>query len=93
MPTRFVPEPDVDSRMSRAVEVRTELDRQQSRIAQRARSNLAGVRDTGAHHIATRRGAVDRYVQLEGPAPLSIEAGHYTRTGTYVPGHHILSNA
>lgn len=93
MATRFVPEPDVDSRMARVPAVSAELDRHQSAIAQRARSNLAGVRDSGAHHIATRRGSVDRYVQLEGPAALSVEAGHYTRTGTYVPGHHILRNA
>lgn len=91
--SRFVPEPDLARLAAHTSEAREELDRQQSRIAQAARSNLAGHRQSGQHQIVTSTGAIDRYVQLEGEAALSVEAGHFTRGGTHVAGTHVLRDA
>lgn len=90
--SRFVPEPELARVAAHTSEASAELDRQQSRIAQAARSNLSAHRRSGAHQIVTARGAVDRYVQLDGQAALSVEAGHF-RGGVHVAGTHVLRDA
>lgn len=93
MPVRFVLEPGIERLAAVAAETRAELDKQAAAIASRARGNLAAVRDQGRHTITTTKGAVDRYVNLEGEAALAVEAGHHSRTGTFVAGKHILRDA
>lgn len=93
MPVRFVPERGLERVAAVASETRAELDRHQQAIAARARGNLAGVRDQGRHTVTVSKGAVDRFVNLEGPAALAVEVGHVTRGGTVVRGANVLRNS
>jgi len=63
-------------------------------ILAQARSILAGHRKTGEHKVTQTKGNVDHFVNLEGPAALSVEEGwHNERTGTFVRGLDILKGA
>jgi hypothetical protein len=66
----------------------------------RARGNLSRHRKSGEHRITQTKGKVDHYVNLEGPAAMSIEEGHFlggfyanTESIRFVEGLHILRNA
>lgn len=51
------------------------------------------------HQIEVEQGRVDSYVYLTGPAPMSVEFGHWVEgkykpfAPTYVPGLYIISQA
>lgn len=61
-----------------------------------AKARLAAHRDTGAAEVTVTRGAVDSFVNLDDPAALSIQFGHFvkgkfeTEDPKYVPGLYIL---
>ena len=93
MPVVFVPEADLTKTAATAAETRAELDRAQQAIASRARGNLAAVRDRGRHRVTVSKGAVDRFVILEGEAALAVEVGHVSRGGRVVRGAYVLRNA
>jgi hypothetical protein len=66
------------------------------------RNRLANIADgifathdhPGGHEITVSDHAVDGFVNLDGPAPLSVEFGHWTKDHkTRVEGLHILSRA
>ena len=44
-------------------------------IAAKAKARLAAHKDEGEHEVVLTRGAVDSYVELVGPAPLTLETG------------------
>lgn len=56
-------------------------------------------RKTGAHKITIGKvksqefGHIDRYVSLEGPAPISVEFGHRAENGRWVQGLYIITRA
>lgn len=67
-----------------------------------ARTGLARHQKTGEHRITQTKGKVDHYVNLVGPAALSLEEGHlvsgfYKGPGAaewkFVDGLHILRDA
>lgn len=67
-------------------------------IMLRARANLSRHRKTGEHKITQTKGKVDHFVNLEGPAAVSVEEGHFTNAGDYavgefVEGLHVLRDA
>lgn len=68
-------------------------------ILNKARANLARHKKTGSHKVTQTKGKVDHYVNLEGPAALSLEEGHFVKGAyestepTYVPGLNILKDA
>lgn len=69
-------------------------------ITIRARSRLARHRRTGTHKIVQTKGRVDHYVNLEGPAAISIEEGHFlsgfyanTESIRFIDGLHILRDS
>lgn len=68
-------------------------------ILTKARANLAQHKKTGSHKVTQTKGKVDHYVNLEGPAALSLEEGHFVKGSyesaepTYVPGLNILKDA
>lgn len=69
-------------------------------ILVRARAGLARHHKTGAHKVTQTKGRVDHYVNLEGPAAMAIEEGHFvggfyanTESIRFVDGLHILRNA
>lgn len=68
-------------------------------VADVAQVLLAAHRKTGEHEITTTHGDVDAFVNLEGPAVLSVEFGHLVK-GKYeravpkkVPGLYIITGA
>lgn len=67
--------------------VRAERDR----VADIARGLFAPHDNPGGHEITTEDGRRDAFVVFEGPAPLSVEFGHWTPDHkTRVEGLHIL---
>lgn len=66
----------------------------------RAESRLAGHRETGNAEVTLTQGDTDSFVNLEDPAALSIEFGHYVggkfknaAQPKYVPGLYIITGA
>jgi hypothetical protein len=66
----------------------------------RARGNLARHHRRGEHRVTQTKGKVDHFVNLEGPAPMSVEEGHFlggfyanTESIRFVEGLHILRDA
>lgn len=68
-------------------------------IGARAEARLAMHKTTGNASISVTRGDVDSFVNLEDPAALSIEFGHWVggkyrrSTPKYVPGLYIITGA
>jgi hypothetical protein len=65
--------------------------------AGQSKALLAGHRDTGAAEITVTRGETDSFVNLDDPAALSIEFGHWVKgkyerdTPQFVPGIYVLT--
>jgi hypothetical protein len=65
--------------------------------AGQSKALLAGHRDTGAAEITVTHGDVDSFVNLDDPAALSIEFGHWVKgkyerdTPQFVPGIYVLT--
>lgn len=85
--------------VSHSNEVEAILGDEAFRILVRARGNLAKHKKTGEHRVTQTKGKVDHFVNLEGPAALSVEEGHFVG-GQYkgdepkfVDGLHILRDA
>lgn len=55
-------------------------------ITIRARANLAKHRRSGEHKVTQTKGQVDHYVNLIGPAALSLEEGHFVKGFYHGPG-------
>lgn len=82
--------------VARSDDVDAMLGDEAFQILNKARANLARHRRDGDHKVTQTKGRVDHYVNLEGPAALSIEEGHFVggaNEPTYVPGLNILKNA
>ncbi|WP_346007463.1 DUF5403 family protein [Janibacter terrae] len=71
-------------------------------VEERAKTLFAQHDRPGGHRIRSRKRGPDRLVYLTGPAPLSLELGHFTRapaspsgdwTPTRVEGLHIMGRA
>jgi hypothetical protein len=62
-------------------------------ILGRARANLARHHKHGTHRVTQDKGTVDHFVNLEGPAALSVENGWHKKDGGFVKGLDILKGA
>lgn len=65
-------------------------------ITSRARAKLAPHRKSGDHKITQTKGKIDHFVNLEGPAALAVEEGHFVHSKNdikFVPGLHILRDS
>lgn len=68
-----------------------------NKAGRRARQVLAAHRETGAAKIEVEQlpknkyGHIDWLVSLVDPAAMSIEFGHMSRSGNYVPGIYAIS--
>lgn len=89
---------------ARVDEVQREVLKQGKKIEAEATSILEQHRDTGEHHIEGHKrygkkyGELDYEVALVGPAPMSVEFGHWlvyfgTPTHQYIQGLYILHRA
>lgn len=86
----------LNRKIAKLAGVQAELSLHQHEIEARAQALLASHHKTGEHQITTSEGKVDHYVNLEGPAALSIEEGHfngYKGKRKYVEGLHVLTRA
>lgn len=87
-------DPNIAAEMAHAPEIHTAVLLQRDEIATAAKGLFAAHNNPGGHEIATIDEPVDALVSLEGPAPLSVEFGHWTPNHeTHVEGLHILSRA
>lgn len=67
---------------------------ERDRIATVARELFAAHDHPGRHEITTGTGQTDAVVSLEGPAPLAVELGHWTKDHKkFVEGLHVLGRA
>lgn len=69
-------------------------------IGREAEALFAAHDRPGGHEVGTAKGRLDGFVFLEGPAPLSVEFGHWAHRGehpqgppVFVEGLHILGRA
>lgn len=63
-------------------------------VTQIARERLARHRKLEEHRITQTKGQVDHYVNLVGPAAVSVELGHHNHwDGSWVEGIHVLRDA
>lgn len=86
----------LNKKIARLDSVQAALKVEQAKIAAKAQALLADHHKTGEHEITMSSGKVDKYVNLEGPAALSVEAGHfdgYKGKRKHVEGLHILKRA
>jgi Family of unknown function (DUF5403) len=76
--------------------VQLALEVERGKVYVKAQALFAEHHKTGEHEITMSDGKVDKYVNLEGPAALSIEVGHfngYKGRRKYVEGLHVLTRA
>ena len=88
--------PRIGRIMSRDKGVRTAVRAERDRIAATAEGFFASHDNPGGHKITTSNGRVDAFVSLDGPAPLSVEFGHWQKTKggrEFVEGLHVLGRA
>lgn len=71
-------------------------------VGDKAKARMAAARDNTNrtnHEVDVTHGDVDSFVNLEGPAPLSVEFGHFYDNGEieadvkYIPGKYIITGA
>lgn len=97
---RLIPRKTINKKLARDGKVQATLERAANKIGRLAEADLAAHRDTGAHSIKVIRqknvkyGHIDWYVVMDGPAPVSVEFGHWDRNhNRFVGGLYILTNA
>lgn len=88
----------VDRRISSIVahmpEVVAAVRVERDRVAHIAEGLFEPHDNPGGHQITTSDGESDAFLNLDGPAPLAVEFGHWTPNHTrFVEGLHILSRA
>jgi len=96
----LIPARDISKHLAQDDRVQRALRERAKKITRTAKTLLAAHRNTGAHdvkyegHRSTASfGHIDHYVILDGPAPISVEFGHRTKSGTWVNGLYIMTRA
>lgn len=89
-------DPRIARKMARDKGVRLAVRAERDRIAAAAEGYFASHDNPGGHRITTSNGRVDAFINLDGPAPLSVEFGHWQKTKDgheFVEGLHVLGRA
>ena len=87
-------DPNIASLVAHMSGVHAAVLLERDRVAAIAEGLFAGHDNPGGHEISTRDEEVDGLIDFTGPAPLSVEFGHWTPDHkTRVEGLHILSRA
>ena len=90
------------ARLARLPGVQAAVKKNGDLVEERAKTLFAQHDRPGGHRIGSRKRGTDRLVFLSGPAPMSVEYGHFTRapanpaddwTPTRVEGLHIMGRA
>lgn len=88
--------PKIEARLAHMPEVRAAVLLERDKLAAAAKALFAAHDNPGGHEINTDDpdigfSKVDGFVNLEGPAPLAVEFGHWTpHHAQFVDGLHIL---
>lgn len=98
---RLIGERSMNRIVSHLENVKAEVDSEARKIGTKARARLASHRKTGQAKVTVSHGEVDSFVNLEDPAALSIEFGHFVKgrfgdedgEPKYVPGLYIVTGA
>jgi hypothetical protein len=87
-------DPKVASLVAHMPEIHAAVLLERDKVALVAEGLFAAHDNPGGHEITKTDEKVDGLVSLEGPAPLSVEFGHWTKDHkTRVEGLHILGRA
>jgi hypothetical protein len=87
-------DPKVASVVAHMPEVHAAVLLERDKVAAVAEGLFAAHNNPGGHEISTRAEKVDGLVDFTGPAPMSVEFGHWTPDHkTRVEGLHILGRA
>ena len=80
--------------------VRDEVHDHAKDVGHTAQGRMSGHHRSGEHEVTVTRGEVDSFVNLVGPAPESVEFGHWVKgkfekkdEPKYVPGLYIITGA
>lgn len=88
----------IRGQLARLPQVRAAVLAKTAEIGVTAETLFAAHDHPGGHSIEVEHGHTDGFVSLIGPAPLSVEFGHFTRHSNehprkFVKGLHILARA
>jgi hypothetical protein len=89
-------DPNIAAKVAHFPEVKAAVRAERDKVAGVARGLFATHDMPGRHEITTQDDHLDALVSLEGPAPLSVEYGHWMNTKDgrkFVEGLHILGRA
>lgn len=90
------------ARLARMPGVQAAVKANGDAVEARAKTLFAKHDRPGGHRIGSRKRGVDRLVYLAGPAPMSVEYGHFTAapdspdadwSPTYVEGLHVMGKS
>lgn len=90
--------PNIARKVSRMPGVRAAVRGERDKLAGVAEGLFASHDHPGGHRITKQNGRTDAFVSLDGPAPLSVEFGHWTDAKKpadrrFVEGLHVLTKA
>lgn len=88
--------PRINAQVAHMPVVRAAVHKARDDLAAAARAEFASHDRPGGHEITTQDDELDALVSIEGPAPLSMEFGHWSGEGAgrrYVEGLHIFGKA
>jgi hypothetical protein len=87
-------DPKIAAKVAHFPEVKAAVRVERDKVAGIARGLFASHDNPGGHEITTQDDHLDALVSLEGPAPMSVEFGHWTPDHKkHVEGLHILGRA
>lgn len=89
---KLISEKAMNRVVSHTTGVRAEVAAEASRKAGQAKVKLLRHFKTGAHEVTVTHGKTDSFINLDGPAPLSVEFGHEDGD-RYVEGLYIITGA
>ena len=89
-------DPKIASKVAHTPEIKAAVRAERDRVADIARGVFASHDRPGGHEITTQNDRTDALLSIDGPAPLSMEFGHWSETKNgrkFVEGLHILQRA
>lgn len=87
-------DPDIAAKVAKLPEVHLEIVALRDRMAAIAEADFASHDHPGRHELTKQDERIDALLSLDGPAPMSVEFGHWSRGHKkYVEGLHIIGKA
>lgn len=89
-------DPKIAAKVAHTPEVEAAVRSERDRVARIAEGLFASHNRPGGHEITTQNDGTDAFLSIDGPAPLSMNYGHWSETKDgrkFVEGLHILERA